>query len=328
MSSRTQSKPADFIVPLYMNGLDGRMLRMPPPKGKTQEIMYIYGHHSSQERNFGVAQFLNQYGGVTVPDLPGFGGMDPFYKIGEQPSLDNMADYLASFIKLRYKRQKFHLVGFSLGFMVVTRMLQKHPELNKQVDLLISFAGFSHKDDFKYKKRIYYTFRAGTWFFSRRIPAAFLKYIIFRKVFIKLAYAALEPLLVDPQNTKVRNIDKEERKKRINFEVYLWQCNDPRTYMSIAHTMFTLDLTPTRVNHKVYHISVDGDRYFDNIKVEEHMRLIFNDFKEVHAKPPTHAPSVIATAAEAAPYVPEYLRRILRERDKKQQNKTKKQGKI
>ena len=38
--------------------------------------------------------------------LPGLGGMDSFYSIGLKPSLDNMADYVASFIKLSYKRKK------------------------------------------------------------------------------------------------------------------------------------------------------------------------------------------------------------------------------
>ncbi len=131
---------ADYILPLNINGLQGRMLRLPSTGRKKREIMYIYGHHSSLERNFGVAEYLNKYGSVTVPDLPGFGGMDSFYKISKEPTLDNMADYLASFIKLRYKKQKFTLTGLSLGFMIITRMLQRYPEIAKQVDVLVSYA--------------------------------------------------------------------------------------------------------------------------------------------------------------------------------------------
>ena len=302
---------ADYILPLNINGLQGRMLRMPSPKGKKREIMYIYGHHSSLERTYGVAEYLNRYGGVTVPDLPGFGGMDAFYKIGKNPSLDNMADYLASFIKLRYKKQRFTLTGLSLGFMIITRMLQKYPEIAKQVDILISFAGFAEKSDFKYKKRTYYTFRAGTWLLSRRLPAAFIKHFIFRKTILKLGYAALEPLFVSGENTKIRQADKAERSARIDFEVYLWQCNDARTYMDIAHTMFTLDLTKHRVDHDVYHVAIDADRYFDNLSVEQHMRAIFRDFHLVNAKLPAHAPSIIATAKDAAPFIPPAVRHIL-----------------
>lgn len=307
---------ADYILPLNINGLQGRMLRMPPPKGKRREIMFVYGHHASLERNFGVAEFLNKYGGVTVPDLPGFGGMDPFYKIGKEPSLDNMADYLASFIKLRYKKQKFSLTGLSLGFMIITRMLQKYPELTKQVDFLVSFAGFAHKDDFRYKKSTYYLFRCGTWFFSRRIPAWFVKNIALRGPFIRAGYAIFEPLFIDKKNTKIRTASKEIKKSRIDFEVYLWQCNDPRTYMSIGHTMFTLNLLGDHVDHDVYHIAIEGDRYFDNGRVEEHMSAIFKDFTLVGAKLPAHAPSIIATAEEAAPFVPPQLRRLLNKRIK------------
>ena len=309
--SKDQKVPADYIQPLNINGLQGRMLRMPAPKGKKREIMYVYGHHASLERNYGVAEYLNKYGGVTVPDLPGFGGMEPFYKIGETPSLDNMADYLASFIKLRYRNQKFTLTGLSLGFMIITRMLEKYPEIAKKVDILVSFAGFVHKSDFKYKKSTYYAFRAGTWFFSRRLPAAFLKYVVLRKIFIKIAYAYLEPLFVDKSNTKIRTATDEERKRRIDFEIGLWKSNDPRTYMSMGHTMLTLDLLGTPVDHSVYHVAIDSDRYFDNIRVEQHMRSIFKEFNLVNAKLPSHAPSIIATAEEAAPFVPPPLRRLL-----------------
>jgi pimeloyl-ACP methyl ester carboxylesterase len=104
----------------------------------------VYGHHSSLERWWGVAKFLNRYAAVTMPDLPGFGGMDSFYKIGKTGSINNLADYLASFIKLRYKRKKVIVVGMSLGFVIATRMLQRCPELIKRVDMLVSFAGFAH----------------------------------------------------------------------------------------------------------------------------------------------------------------------------------------
>ena len=250
-----------------------------------------------------------------MPDLPGFGGMDSFYKIGKKPTLDNMADYLASYIKLRYKKQRFTLLGLSLGFMIITRMLQKYPEIAKQVDDLVSFAGFAHKKDFKYKKSTYYLFLTATWFFSRRLPAAFIKYIILRRPFIKLGYAVFEPRLVKAENTKIRGTDKEERDRRIDFEVHLWQCNDLRTYMDIAHTMFTLDLTKEHVDHDVIHIAIAGDRYFNNLSVEQHMRMIFKDFNLVKAKPPAHAPSIIASAKEAAPFFPPSLRRILNRKD-------------
>lgn len=297
-----------FLVPLNMNGLQGRMLRIPAPKNKKREILFIYGHHTSLERIFGVADILKDYGSVTIPDLPGFGGMESFYKIGEKPTLDNMADYLASFVKLRFPRKRFTLAGYSLGFMVVTRMLQKYPEIARQVDLLISVAGFTHKDDFKFKRRNFLILRGGASFFSRRLPAAFAKYIIFRGPFIRLGYRIGEAISF---NAKLATQNETNRAQRIGFEVYLWQCNDLRTYMDIAVTMFKLNLTGEHVNLPVVHVSVDNDHYFSNVQVEQHMRSIYTNFKLVKAEAEVHSPSVIATAEDAAPFVPPALRRIL-----------------
>src|SRR5438876_991720 len=108
------SKAADFIVPLDMNGLSGRMLHMPAPKGKSGEALFVYGQHSSLERWWGLMQYMNRYAGVTAPDLPGIGGMESFYKIGKKPTVDNFADYLAAFVKLRYKNKKVIIIGMSL----------------------------------------------------------------------------------------------------------------------------------------------------------------------------------------------------------------------
>ena len=157
--AKNPQNPADYIVPLNMNGLQGRMLHLPAPKGKNREILLIYGHHSSLERWWGLAQVLNRYGAVTMPDLPGFGGMESFYKIGKKPSIDNLADYLAAFVKLRYKRRRVTIVGMSFGFVIATRMLQRFPDLVKKVDLMISIVGFAHRDDFIFSKTRYWLHR-------------------------------------------------------------------------------------------------------------------------------------------------------------------------
>src|SRR3954470_17459407 len=141
MVKNSLKNPADYIVPLNINRLDGRMLRLPAKsarQAKNREILFVYGLHSSLERWWGLTQVLSRYGNVTMPDLPGFGGMDSFYKIGKKPTLDNMADYLAAFIKLRYKNKKLIIAGMSFGFVIATRLLQRYPELTKKVALLVS----------------------------------------------------------------------------------------------------------------------------------------------------------------------------------------------
>lgn len=306
MPKKKQKNIADYIEPLYMNGLQGRMLRLPPPTGKKREILIVYGHHASIERMFGMAEFFNRYGGITLPDMPGFGGMEPFYKIGQKPTLDNLADYMAAFMKLRYKRRRVTILATSFGFLVVTRMLQRYPELAKRVDILISFVGFARKDDFRISRKSYWMLRALTSIASNRLPAWVLRHVIFRPALIRLVYKRQADT-----NAKLKDADAAEKEARIEFEIYLWQCNDPRTQADTGITMLTIDLCNAQVELPLYHVGVDEDRYFDNNVVEQHLNVIY---KEVHMmKTPlqAHAPTVIADAASIAPYIPVKLRRLL-----------------
>lgn len=305
---KTAKNPADYILPLYMNGLSGRMLRMPPPKNKKTEILFIYGHHASLERYFGVGELMNKYGGLTIPDLPGFGGMDPFYKIGEKPTLDNFADYLASFIKLRYKNKRFIVAGYSLGVVIITRMLQKYPEISKKVDMVVSIGGFSHRSDFSFSTRRYWIYRLGSAFFSYRLPAAFYKHIILRPIYIRYIY---RHMFNAKQKFKGKNGD--ELKRTVEMEVNLWRSNDPRSYMATGHMMLTLDLPALgHIGLPIYHAGVVGDHYFHNIKVEQHLRQIYTDFHYGKIKSLTHAPSIIATAEDAIMFLPKEFIRVMK----------------
>ncbi len=305
--SKTAKKAADYILPLNMNGLSGRMLRMAPPKNKKIEILFIYGHHASLERYFGVAELINKYGGVTVPDLPGFGGMEPFYKIGEKANIDNYADYLASFVKLRFKNKKFVLAGYSLGIPIITRMLQKYPELTSRVQMIISIAGFTDKDDFAFSRKRYWIYRIATLFFSRRLPSLFYKHLILRPIYIRYIY---QHMFNSKQKFKGKKAD--ELKRAIEMEVSLWRNNDPRTYMATALMMFTLQLPGKGyIDLPIYHAGVVNDHYFKNILVEQHMRAIYSDFHGGKIKTPTHAPSIVATAKEATFFVPKEFIRVM-----------------
>jgi pimeloyl-ACP methyl ester carboxylesterase len=154
-----EANVADYIEPLHINGMAGRMLYLPAKKKQNRDILVIYGHHSSLERWWGLVQNFNDFASVTMPDLPGFGGMDSFHSIGKQATLDNFADYMASFITLRYRRKKVTIVGISFGFLVATRMLQRYPELTKKVDVLVSAMGFMHADNFKFSPARYRFYR-------------------------------------------------------------------------------------------------------------------------------------------------------------------------
>jgi pimeloyl-ACP methyl ester carboxylesterase len=295
---------ADYIKPLNMNGLQGRMLRMPAPKGKSREILMIYGHHSSLERWFGLAQAINKYGAVTMPDLPGFGGMDSFYKIGQKPTLDNLADYLAAFIKLMYKRRRITIVGMSFGFVVATRMLQRFPELSKRVDLLVSLVGFAHKDDFTFKPLNYWLLRGIGAVFSQPGASHFFRAVCLHPLVLRWVYTKLD-------HVKFRGLTPEEDEQMLQIEIKLWHANDVRTHMFTSCQMGKLDNCTKRVDLPVWHVGAKNDHFFDNHNVEQHLRVIFSDFESGMVDLAKHAPTVIADAKEASAFIPYQLRRLL-----------------
>lgn len=293
-------------MPLYINGLNGRMLRVPPPEGTNREILFVYGHHSTLERWWGLIQVLNDYGAVTAPDLPGFGGMDSFYKIGQKPTLDAMADYLAAFIKMRYKRRRVSIAGLSFGFIVVTRMLQRYPDLAKKVDLLVSVVGFAHRDDFTFTKRRHTAYVSAARLLSGRLPSIFFKNVLLHPSLLRAVYAKTHNA-----KHKFKDATPEEFNRLMDFEVHLWHANDPRTHMATTVEMLTVNNCGKRVDLPVWHVAVAGEKYFDNTMVEQHYRVIFSEFNQALSKLNNHAPSVLATKKEAQPLVPKEIREVL-----------------
>lgn len=304
---RTAKNAADYILPLNMNGLSGRMLKIPSrKKNRNREILFIAGQHTSIERIFGLGEYLSNFGNVTSPDLPGFGGMEPFYSINKKPTIDNMADYLAAFVKLRYRNRRITIIAVSYGFAVVTRMLQRYPEIVKKVDLLISISGIVDKNDFRWKRRYIIFFHLVTRILSHRSAAFIAKNMTIRAPLIKLLYS-----IAENKHPKLRDAQEKERKRRIDFEITLWKANDFRTWMETCVSMFRLELTGRYVDLPVHHVAVDSDHYFDNSVVEQHMRAIYKDFIMQKGKGQAHVPTIIATSKDAAIFIPTSLRNIL-----------------
>ncbi|MEO8862836.1 MAG: alpha/beta hydrolase [Candidatus Saccharimonadales bacterium] len=298
--------PKDFIKPLNMNGLKGRMMYLPAPKNKKREILFVYGHHSSLERWWGLVQDLNQYGAVTMPDLPGFGGMQSFYRIGKIPDIDTMADYMASFIKLRYKRKTVTIIGLSYGFVIATRMIQRYPDLAKKVNLIISVVGFAHHDDFVFKKSRYNIYVAASRFFSFRLPALFFRNVLLHPSVLRLAYAHTHNA-----KSKFEGLPKAKQRENMDFEIHLWHSNDLRTHMYTSYDFLRVDNCKKPIDMPLWHIAVPADQYFDAESVEQHLKLIYNKVNIAVADVDNHAPSIIAEAEEAAPLIPTKIRRLL-----------------
>lgn len=298
----------DYISELNISKLRGRMLHLPAPAKKNREILLLYGHHASLERMFGIATNLNRYGAVTIPDLPGFGGMESLHKIGLAPTVDNFADYLAAFVKLRYKNKKVTIISMSFSFLIVTRMLQKYPSLAKKVDLLVSSVGFVHHEDFRLPMYQQMGLKALGSVFQYSIPAFTFRYTVLQGPVIKGFYA-----LFGTTHSKMKDSQsKKVKKQRVNAEIKLWQINDVRTRMRTMADMFRVDLCDKKINLPVHHVFVDGDRYFNNQFVEQHMRIIYNDFIGIKTDIKGHMPSIVATAKEAEPFVPSKLKKLLK----------------
>lgn len=295
-----------------MNGLQGRMLHLRAAKPTIKrEILVIYGHHAMLERWWGLIQNFNAFGNVTMPDLPGFGGMEPFYKIGQKPTIDDLADYLASFVKLRYKKRRFTIVGISFGFVVVTRMLQRYPDIAKRVDVAISCVGFAHHDDFVFTKRRLFWYKWASWVASLPpLPFVFKKLLLNRPV---LRYAYTKTHNARHKFEAAAAQSPEMFNAVLETEVTLWHRNHLRTHLYTTYAFLGVDNCKKQVAVPVWHVHAKKDYYFNNQVVEQHMRVIFKDYIGVEFDQTTHAPSVNATKKEAAEFFPAKLRRMFRE---------------
>jgi pimeloyl-ACP methyl ester carboxylesterase len=298
--------PAEYVMPLNMNGLRGRMLRMPPPKNKKREVLLVYGHHSSLERMYSVAEVINDYAGVTMPDLPGFGGMNSFYKIGEKPDLDTMADYLASVVQLRFRSRRLSIAGISYGFLVVTRMLQRYPDIAKKVDVLISVVGFAHHEDFVFTKSRMFFYKTGARIFSHRLSAIFFRNVFLHPYVLRSVYKRTHNA-----KHKFADLDPQSEKTLTEFEIHLWRLNDVRTHMATSVNMLTVNNCEAQVDLPLWHIGVEVDNYFNNRVVEQHMRVIFSEFNFVMAPVKKHMPNVIAGKQESAKIFPRKIKQLL-----------------
>ncbi len=305
MKKESQKSFEDYIFPLNLNGLEGRMLKLPSSnKRKKADILFIYGHHSNIERWKGLIEVLSDFGNVTVTDLPGFGGMDSFYKIHKKPTIDNFADYLATFIKLRYSNHKISIIGLSFGFVIVTRMLQRHPSLVGKVELLVSIVGFTHKDDFTFSKSRKRGYLLGTNLFNGYFPSKIFRYLFLNKFVLQKIYSKTHNA-----KHKFKNINSQEDFNRlINFEIELWHCNDVRTWMYTTIEFLNLDNCNKRINLPVWHVMTKNDNYFDPKIVEQHMKVIFTDFNKTVSNSDNHAPSVILDKKSAQSLVPNKLK--------------------
>ena len=294
----------EHITEIEVDGLKGRMLKLPAPaQYKDRSILFIYGHRATLERNLGLAMAINEYGQVAVPDLPGFGGMDSFFKVGKKPILDNYAEYLHAFIEKYYNQSKLTIFGFSLGFLIATRLLQLHPEMVKKVEFVGSIAGFVNGKDFKIPKLLFWAYKLCIVGVKRRPIAWLFRYTILQgwvlRTFYGYTYSA---------KSRLAGLSPSRRRQLLDVEVDLWHCNDVRTWVFTATEMFNADLTNKKINLPVWQIAPSNDQYFDATSNKQSLSKVYTDVIWMEVNLETHAPTVIATAQEAVGLIPPELR--------------------
>lgn len=263
---------ADYIIPVNMNKLQGRMLRYTKANQPNKEILMIYGHHTSIERCWELTKVFGKYGIVTVPDFPGFGGMENLYKIYEHPNIDDLADYLAAFFKLRYKRRRVTLVSIGFGFLIATRMLQKYPDIAKKIDLCVGINAFAHHEDINIDRSRRYRYRFTAFLLRNRVVSA-----LFRFLWLKVYLPRYDDNAI-LQSIHRFNFRGDSFFEPSNVDYKLWSANDFRTHAQAIKTMLTVDNCRYRVNLPLWHISFGNQTFFNDSFVEQHLKVIFAEY--------------------------------------------------
>ena len=298
--------PKDIsIKPLSVAGLGGRELTA--GKNSDNPILLLYGIHSSMERMASMTEFLADYGQVTLPDLPGIGGMDSFYKVNLRPSLDAYADYLYTYLQIRRPKKPMVIVAMSFGFLVATKMLQKYPNSRRWVRGVVSFVGFGRSSDFKVYSNNKLTL-AVCRIFSTRLGGWLVKTFVFNPLSLRIMFGIFKLF-----NPKYKHAQQTNPQASLKMELDLWQVNDARTRFAIYDILFHFDLTKSggKLDIPLHDVTTPTDQYFDPQKVTASLKKIYKRVESTPANMALHAPSIIGTKQEVAAIFSEDVKRIL-----------------
>jgi pimeloyl-ACP methyl ester carboxylesterase len=311
LKGRMVEIPEESLTPIRIGGLRGRLLRLPSRGTKSRDILLIYGLHSSLERMYSTALFHSRYGNVWAPDLPGFGGMDSFYTIGREPDLESYADYLYTFMRT-YKldeKKELRVVAMSFGFIAFTRMLQKYPQMRRNIRFVISFVGFGRAADFTFFLLRNPFSRIAIKLGATRSAGWTLKNLVFKKPILRAMFGFLRLF-----NPKYQIRDKQQRRDSTDMELDLWTKNDARTKFYTWDLLTDFDLTRNQepLDIKLYDIATPNDQYVDRKVVDKTLAKLYADSTTYIMDMKLHAPSVIGDEEEVADFYPAQVKKALR----------------
>lgn len=261
----------DYLSPFYINGLEGRMLKTNSKTKKQHQILYVYDLLDTLEESWGLIQNLRNYGIVTAVDLPGIGGMTSFNKIKHPINIDAFADYLAAFIKLRFKKHKIIAVGNGFGFVVITRMLIRYPSLSSKIKFIININGQIHYDDLlissRFKKIQLNLFDVLSIFPFTHITKKLLQH----KNFVSRLSNKF-----GPQYTQyLLNLKNPEA---LNYKSFFGSV-DVKTFWKISKQLLTLDNCSKRINIPLKHAFIKNYGLINNSTQKQHMMITYKNYR-------------------------------------------------
>ncbi|MDQ3123577.1 MAG: hypothetical protein M3Q14_02755 [bacterium] len=288
--------------PYFFDGLVGRKIYVPSRKQSTKKFLIVYGQHVSIERLRPMIAFLSNYGDIYLFDSPGFGNMEPSYKLGKKPTLDFYSSNLKNIFDNELpKSEKFQIVAISFGMQIITHFMQKYPEYYKRVSVIISFVGFIHHSELNLPKGSKWLFKYVLGGLGQTsLGSKLYRYILFQPVLLIPIHLALTPLMKPLKRAKFKT-----RWKYASEQAWLWKYNDPRTHAYTGWQFLNhVDLTNKRINLDCHHIFAEHDQYIKNNLVLSHFKKVFLSVTAHALNIPSHSPIDIEEEYEIAELLP------------------------
>jgi pimeloyl-ACP methyl ester carboxylesterase len=281
-------------------------------------FVIVYGQHASLERLSPIIELFRRYGDVYAADNPGFGGMEPSYKIKRRPDLKFFADHLGHFVNTYVpKNRRITFVGVSLGFQIITEALNKHQGIQLRTEQLISLMGcISHKEirlPLSYKVPLVYLMAlpVKTWLGSRIFK------LLARESVIVFAYLISKPIQV-----KLRGLTIKQSIVYAKQQAQLWIINDARTHASTAWDLvYHNDLSSYRIGVPTVHLGVINDHVIDSGLVKKELVKVFKSVEIYDLALENHAPLDIDTEEDVRALMPKALAKLLETSDNTSQGR-------
>lgn len=272
MTKKYNQNINDFTEPYYINGLAGRCLIANSRTTKQKQILFVHDLLDSLENSWNLINDLRSFGTVSSVDLPGLNDMKSFKSIGYAIDFDNYADYLATFVKLRFKRGKIIMVGKGLGFSIITRMLQKYPEIRKRVTTVASINGYVHHDDFILNNKYADIYRALCHLLSIKTVA----HVYSRCISNSHVWNKLDS--INPRYKFLFYGILNDKANSSSTRILFRNC-DPVTRIKLIEQILELDNCQSRLNIKVLHAYSKSELI--NISVQrQHLQIAYKDYRE------------------------------------------------